>query len=474
MAREQRFSLAAGFAALVILAGGPPLVLSARGSSQTGAPPKATLAVVGGMLIDGKGGTPLNRSVILIDGKKIVAVGTTDSLKVPTGARVIDVSGHTVMGGLVDVHVHLDFLGHADYVKFHKDYSALGAVGERISAISAKQLLMAGVTTAVDLGGAPDTQVRVRDKINRGQLVGPRMKVSAGWLWNTSEEESAKHHRGMEGYLFNVHTPEQASAAILKTLALGADIIKSYSGLTPEQTKIVTDEAHKKGIKVTGHGEGNARILMKIANGQDAIEHNVNPDAELLQQLVARRTWIVPTLQQNVGIEAHRWPIVVDSPRFKMLTPPDLYAYVRDSVLEPDKLPYFRQGMDPERMTPQLANIKRMYDAGVRLLIGTDSGTPINYHTDSTRQQMELMVRAGIPPMNVLRMATRDAAEYLNMSDSLGTIEAGKLADLIAIDGNPIVDMGDLQHVTVVVKEGVQYKGIGTDSSITKLMSTAK
>lgn len=443
----------------------------ATGSVQA---PRATLAIVGGMLIDGRGSEPVHRSVILLDGPKIVAVGTTADLPVPAGARIIDASGQTVMGGLTDAHVHLDFLGHADYVKFHKDYSALGAVGERISVIAAKQLLMAGVTTAVDLGGAPETQIRVRDRINRRELVGPRMKVSAGWLWNATDEQSAAHHRGMEGYLFNVRTVDEARTAIAKTLALGADIVKNYSGLSAEQTRVVIEEAHKKGIKVTGHGEGNARILEKIALGQDAIEHTINPDAALLAELVARRTWVVPSLQQNVGIEAHHWPMIVDSPRFKALMPPDLYAYVRDSVLEPAKLPYFRAGVDPARMLPQLANVKRLHDAGVRLLIGTDSGTPINYHTDATRQQMELMVRAGIPPMRVLGMATRDAADYLGMSATLGTVEPGKLADLIVIDGNPLLDMKALQYVTVVVKEGVQYKGPGTDPAVIAMMERAQ
>jgi imidazolonepropionase-like amidohydrolase len=475
MAQRCGFKTIAALAAFFALIGIRLVDAPLAALMQSGkGPSEATLAIVGGMLIDGNGGEPLHRSVILIDDKRIVAVGPLGRLAVPAGARVIDASGQTVMAGLTDAHVHLDFLGHADYVKFHKDYSALGAVGERISAISAKQLLMAGVTTAVDLGGAPQTQVRIRDRINDGQLVGPRMKVSAGWLWNTSEEQSKAHHRGMEGYLFNVHTTEEARAAILKTLALGADIVKAYAGLTPEQIKIVTEEAHKKGIKVTGHGEGNAKILAKIRNGQDAIEHTFNPDAELLEELVARRTWVVPTLQQNVGIEAHMWPMIVDSPRFKSLTPPDLYRYVRDSVLYPEKLPYFRQGVDPARMTPVLANIKRLHDAGVRLLVGTDSGTPINYHTDSTRQQMEWMVRAGIPPMRVLGMATKDAAEYLNMSDVAGTIEPGKFADMIVIDGNPLVDMRALQYITVVVKEGVQYKGVGTDASVTKLMDSTK
>ena len=207
-----RFSKVAAFAA-VVLVGALPALAQSKGAPP---PAKATLAIVGGMLIDGKGGEPLHRSVILIDGRKIVAVGTADSLKVPAGTKIIDASGQTVMGGLIDAHVHLDFLGHADYVKFHKDYSALGVVGERIAAIAAKQLLMAGVTTAIDLGGAPATQIRIRDKINRGELVGPRMKVSGGWLWNATEEQSAAHHRGMEGYLFNVHTTEGAREAILK------------------------------------------------------------------------------------------------------------------------------------------------------------------------------------------------------------------------------------------------------------------
>jgi imidazolonepropionase-like amidohydrolase len=462
-------------AAIAIVLAVPVLAQTTQPAPQRSLSPKATLAIVGGMLIDGRGAQPVQRSVILIDGKKIAAVGTVDTLKVPAGTKVIDAAGYTVMGGLTDAHVHLDFLGHADYVTFHKTFSAMGAVGERVAATSARQLLMAGVTTAVDLGGAPATQVHIRDRINRGELVGPRMKVSAGWIWNTTPEASAAHHRGMEGYLFNVHTPEEARAAILKTIALGADIVKNYTGLTAEQTKVVTEEAHKKGLKVTGHGEGDAKVLMKIANGQDAIEHNVSPDnPDLVQALVEHHTWVDPTpITQWAGIDAFRWPVLLDNPRFKALTPPEFYTPVRQSIEHPDKLAYFRGGMDPERITPQLKNIKKLYDADVRLLVGTDSGTPINFHTDSTRQEMELLVHAGIPPMKVLAMATKDAAEYLGLTDRLGTIEPGKLADIIVIDGNPLVDMGALQHVLYVLKEGVQYKGPGAAAAPTSTRTTS-
>jgi imidazolonepropionase-like amidohydrolase len=444
--------------ALICALGAPAFGQAATGQRAGGA---MTIAIVGGMLIDGRGGEPVARSVILIDGKKIAAVGTVDTLKVPAGAQVIDATGYTVMGGLTDAHVHLDFLGHADYVAFHKAYSAMGAVGERVAAVSARQLLMAGVTTAIDLGGAALTQTRIRDRIARGELVGPRMKVSAGWIWNATPEVSAAHHRGMEGYLHNVHTVEEARTAIERTIADGADIVKAYTGLTAEQIKAVTEAAHRKGIKVTGHGEGDEKILYKIANGQDAIEHNVNPNnPELVRQLVANRTWVVPTpITQAAGIDAFRWPVMRDNPRFKALTPAEFYTPVRESIEHPDKLPYFRGGMDPERITQQLVNIKKLYDAGVRLLVGTDSGTPINFHTDSTHHEMELLVRAGIPPIKVLAMATKDAAEYLGMSGTLGTIEPGKFADIIVVDGNPLADMSALGHVLYVVKEGVQYKG---------------
>jgi imidazolonepropionase-like amidohydrolase len=431
---------------------------------------KATLAIVGGTLLDGHEGAPIHRSVILIDGKKIVAVGTVGTLKVPAGVKVIDAAGYTVMPGLIDSHVHLDLMGHADYVAWHKKHTALGPTAEAEDALSARQLLMAGVTTAVDLGGAPATIVKVRDRINRGELVGPRMKVSAGWIWNAPAQVSAAHHRGMEGYLLNAHTVEEARAAILKNIELGADIIKAYNGLTAEQTKVVTEEAHKKGLRVTGHGQGDADVLMKIANGQDGFEHlGFNPDnTELVRQLVARRTFIDPTpVIQALGPMANASPEIVDNPRFKALMPADLYAEIRESIVYPERLSYFGRAIRPSRYQKELEGIKKLRDAGVRLLVGTDSGTPINFHTDSTRQEMLLLAQAGIPSSEVIGMATRVAAEWLGMSDSLGTIEPGKFADIIVVDGNPLIDLGVLKHVVHVVKEGVQYKGPGTEKDKT-------
>lgn len=429
-------------------------------------PARATLAIVGGMLIDGHQGPPVYDAVVLVDGGTIVAVGTRDNLKVPAGARSIDASGYTVMPGLIDAHVHLDFLGHADYVWWHKKYSAIGPRADDINETSGKQLLMAGVTTAIDLGGAPAFQIKNRDRINRGEVVGPRMKVSAGWIYDWTPEAEKAHHRGMEGYVFNVHTAEDARGAILKTIELGADIIKLYTGLRADEVKAVTDEAHKKRLKVTGHASGDADLLMRIGNGQDAVEHvGFNPDnPEVIRELVARRTVIVPTVVTRfAGLQAIEWPEMRNSPRARLLTPPDLWADVRGSLEHVERLPYFgRAALRDEGLQPSLTRVKKLYDAGVRLVIGTDSGTPANFHGDSTRREMELFVRAGIPPAEVIGMATRLNGEYLGMGDRLGTIEAGRLADIIVVDGNPLTNMRDLKNVVYVIKEGVQYKGPGT------------
>jgi hypothetical protein len=224
----------------------PVLILAALGASRPEAqiasdpqPAAASLAIVGGLLIDGHEGPPVADAVVLVEGARVVAVGTRHSLKVPPGARVIDARGYTVLPGLVDRHVHLDLLGHGDYRYWHEKYASRA---DEVYTTSARQLLSAGVTMAVDMGGDPAVQVRIRDRINRGEIPGPRMKVSAGWICNWSDEYFSRHHR--RGYVLNVRTVEEARAAALKTIAAGADIFKLYTGLTGEQVKAITEEAH--------------------------------------------------------------------------------------------------------------------------------------------------------------------------------------------------------------------------------------
>jgi imidazolonepropionase-like amidohydrolase len=435
-------------------------------------PPKATLAIVGGLLIDGHEGAPVPNSVVLIDGKRIVAVGTADGLKVPAGARVLDVTGYTVMPGIIDRHVHLDLLGHGDYREWHPWARSRS---DQLFALSAKILLMAGVTTAVDMGGIPEVQLRTRDRINTGELVGPRMWVSAGWMCNWSEEFQAQHHRG--SYIFNARTVDAAAALAKKTLDMGADFIKVYGGLTGEQMKVITDEAHKRGKKAWGHGgSSDEETLTLIRNGQDAVEHRANPDnPELVRELRARRTAVPLTLVNQLGpiIAATEDPTYFDNPTYRAALPGEFWAQVRGSLAHWNRLSYFGSAVRPRRMQETLDQVKRMHDAGLRLMVGTDSGAAGSYHADAAWRTMDLMVRAGIPPMEVIGMATRIPAEDMGLAREIGTLAPGKLADLIVVDGNPLVSMRDLDHVSYVFKEGVQYKGPGTTVKIPAIQAPA-
>jgi imidazolonepropionase-like amidohydrolase len=202
-----------------------------------------------------------------------------------------------------------------------------------------------------------------------------------------------------------------------------------------------------------------------VNNGQNAIEHlglasGSTIDPEVLAALRERRTYVVPTLIQSMiqitALEAPDWK---DNQRARSTTPPDLWADIYRSLANPQRLQYFGGAARGRSMREQGAKFKQLWDAGVRVLVGTDGGTPLNFQTDATWQEMDLMVRYGVPPMDVIAMATRHNAEYLRMGSELGTITPGKLADIIVVDGNPLLSMRDLRHVAAVVKVGKVYKG---------------
>ncbi len=152
------------------------------------------------MLIDGHEGKPVPHSIVLIDGNRIVAVGTTDTLKVPSGTKVIDAGGMTVMLGLIDAHVHMDTIGHTDYQSWHQTYKSRF---QEIYAISARGMLMYGVTSAIDLGGSADELVAFRKKVDSGQVASPRLKIAGGFISNYPDEYMKTWHRGYQS--INLH-----------------------------------------------------------------------------------------------------------------------------------------------------------------------------------------------------------------------------------------------------------------------------
>ncbi len=424
-------------------------------------PAAADLAIVGGLLIDGHEGPPLPGAVVLVAGNRIVAVGSRDALTAPAGAEVIDARGMTILPGLIDAHVHLDILGHSDYQHWHGRYRE-GRYAE-IMAVSTRQLLMSGVTTVVDLAGQPDALGRIQERIETGEQPGPRVVASMGWITNWTDGQVARHHR--RSHTVNVRTVDEARAAARTAIAQGAGIIKVHTGLTEAQLRAIREEADAAGIRITGHVGTRDDLLMRIRTGQDGIEHlslgaGGSPAiaSEVLQGLVDEGTYVIPTMIQTmIQGRAVEWPDWRDNPRARALTPPEIWADIRRSIENPRRFGYFGGSLRVRRMAEMGAKLRQLRDAGVRVLVGTDSGTPLNFHTDALWQEMDLMVSYGYSPMEVLAMATRRNAEYLARGGELGTVTRGKLADLLVVDGNPLLSMRDLRHVVKVVKDGRVY-----------------
>jgi imidazolonepropionase-like amidohydrolase len=418
------------------------------------------------MLIDGHEGPPTSHAVILVEGNRIVAVGNRDTLKVPPGTQVLDASGMTVMPGLIDTHVHLDTIGHTDYQYWHRTYRSRI---QDIYQVSATGMLQFGVTTALDLGAYAEDAAAFKKKVDSGQVASPRLKITGGFITNLSDDYIKTWHRGYQ--TANARTAEEARAAALKWIGYNVDVLKAYTGLTGEQVKAIVEEAHKRDLWVTGHAEGPENAIARIEAGQDAIEHlggfargGVVP-REVIDAMLKHRTVVVPTLVTSAAqIDAVQWPeFWTDNQRAKSTMPPEIWADVRRSLEHPERvLTNFGGYVRWKSVEDSKAIFKQLRAAGVPMLVGTDASTPINFKTDAMWREMDLMVQYGVPPMEVIGTATRRNADYMKMGHLVGTITKGKLADIIVVDGNPLVSMRDLRNVVAVVKDGRVHKGTTT------------
>ncbi len=225
-----------------------------------------TKALVGGTMIDGYGGRPLRNSVIIIEGERIKAIGQVGTLPVPAGAEIISTEGMTVMPGMWDMHVHLMINGHSDYT--HWDSTYLKDFERVIMPASAHQLLMAGVTSARDLGGPLEASLRTRDRINRGELPGPTMYMSGPFIQH-------KPYPGTEAFRWGVNGTDDARQKVQTLAKAGVDCIKliDQDEMTMEEVQAVVDEAHKHKLKVVGHAHRPEEIRRGLLAGVDCFEH---------------------------------------------------------------------------------------------------------------------------------------------------------------------------------------------------------
>ncbi len=422
--------------------------------------PTTKLALVGGMLLDGYERPPVHHAAILVEGNRIVAAGPASAVVIPPDATVIDTSGQTMMPGLMDLHAHLMLLGHGNYAEWFP-WLAQGDRLERVMRISAQQFIDAGITTAVDLAAPLAQSLAIRDAINRGEIPGPRMLMSGPWI-----TLSAGNYPPDLKFQMVVKTPEEAAAAVDELAAAGVDVIKAYP-MSRAHYQRVAEAAHRHGLKVHAHVYAESMVRDALEAGIDVLTHagsagTTPPYSEqLITDLVdsgrpvvvtaAHRSWIYP--------DTMAFPERLQDPRLKQDLPPDIWQEVQRSFENWHTLPYFRR--TEREMFFRERGIKQFIEAGVVMGMGTDSGTPMNFNTEALWREIKVHVDMGMSPLRAIAAATRINARIIGREADLGSIEPGKLADIIVVRGNPLFSITALADVQTVVKDGVVLKGAG-------------
>jgi imidazolonepropionase-like amidohydrolase len=398
------------------------------------------IAIRAGKLIDGKSDRPISNALILVEGEKIVSI--TPGGSAPAGVEVIDLSHATVLPGLIDTHTHLLLQGDItaqDYdeqlLKESIPYRAI------LAARNARLALEHGFTTLRDLEteGAMYADVDVKTAIERGEVPGPRLQVATRAMAPTGMYP-------LSGYSWELEMPhgvqivngvESARLAVREQVANGADWIKYYSdrryyfgadgvlhswvNFTDEEARAIVDEAHRLGHRVAAHAIGSDGIAAALRAGADTIEHGDGLTDELIAQLVQRNVYWVPTVA--VG------------------------AYVAPG----------RGGNWPRMVESEKAAFARALSKGVRIAFGTDAGG-FDWTKFPQAREFKYYVDYGMTPLQAIRTATTVAADLLGWGDRVGSVEPGKLADLIAVSGDPLTDITELERVKFVMKGGTVYK----------------
>jgi imidazolonepropionase-like amidohydrolase len=414
------------------------------------------------MLLDGYEVPPLHHAAVVIEGNRIVQVGRAAEVKIPPDAVVIDTSGRVMMPGLIDLHVHLQILGHGDYERWDPWIAEHGLV-ERVSLISARQLLLAGVTSAVDLGGTLEESLAVRDQIARGVVPGPRMLVSGPWITRNLGD----YWQGLPNQIL-VDTPAEAARAVDRLAKAGVDVIKAYVDLGPEHYAAIADAAHRHGLRVHAHVYDPVNVRDALDAGIDVLQHVGSAgmptyDPALVRAIAVKGAPVVVTAAHRAFLfpATVAFPERLQDPQLEQDFGPQIWDEVQRSLEGFHRLSYF--STTDQEMRFAKASLSQWIDANATMGMGTDSGTPMNFHTEALWRELKAHVDTGMSPARALSAATRINAQILGKGSELGTIEPGKLADLIVVRGNPLFDITALANVEIVVKDGIVQDGAVRD-----------
>lgn len=404
-------------------------------------PAKETTLIRAGKLIDVRAGRVLNDQAILIEGDRIKQVGSSQSVKAPAGARVIDLSSATVLPGLIDCHTHLTF------DPSHSGYSALGISTPREALYGAKNArvtLEAGFTTVRNVGANGYADIALRDAINAGDVPGPRIDASGPAIGVTGghcdESLLAPEFRhkgdgvadGVPALMAKTREIAKYGADCIKICASGGVLSKGDSPeatqFSDEEIRAIVAEAHRLGRKVAAHAHGAAGIKQAVMAGADSIEHASFIDDEAMQLMKEQGTYLVPTI------------------------------YLGDWFMENYKrmgVPEFMVDKAKVVMPAARLNIARAFKAGVKVAFGTDAAV---YPHGLNAHEFSVMVKLGMTAMQSIQAATVNAADLLGWSDRVGSLEPGLFADIIAVNGDPASQVSVLEKVVFVMKGGQVVK----------------
>jgi len=408
------------------------------------APPAAT-AVKAGRILDVRKGRYLSQQIIWIEGGRIKTVGNAADIEkqLPAGTKMIDLSNATVLPGLIDSHTQLTMTPYSSGpAGLHISYPRMALIGAR----NARVTLEAGFTTVRNVAASGYSDLALRDAINAGDVPGPRMLASGPPLSITgghgdenflapqfgfSEDGVAN---GVDGVMAKVRENIKYGADVIKFMATGGVLSEgdnpALAQYSLEEMKAIIETAHGLGRKVAAHAHGSLGIKYAVLAGVDSVEHGSYINDEDIALMKQRGTYLVPT------VYLEDW--LMQNLQTLGLTP---------NMIEKAKvvLPIARE------------NESRAFKSGVKVAFGTDAAV---YPHGLNAHEFGTMVSMGLPPLEAIQAATVNAADLLGWSDRIGTLENGKFADIVAVDGDPLQDVTILEHVRFVMKGGEVVKGL--------------
>jgi imidazolonepropionase-like amidohydrolase len=431
-------------------------IVSAQNGSQT-------VALIGARLIDGTGEPPLENSALVIQGETLSAIGPGASVKFPDGTAVIDCHGQTIIPGLISNHSHV---GLVDGISVKpENYNQQNILRQL------KQYEAYGVTSVTALGLNGSLFYQLRDEQHAGKSPGADLFGAFRGIGAPLGAPPAAMIPAGPDQLYRPETPEEARTAVREIVAGHPDLVKIWVDdllgtspkMKPEIYQAVIDEAHRADCRVAAHIYYLADAKAVLRAGVDIIAHGVRDqpvDAEFINEMKARSTWYIATvnLDECSYIFAEQ-PVWSKEPFFQNALQPALKAQLSDpayleKTLKSPRVPIFKKAVATNQ-----ANVKALYDAGVKVAFGTDSGAiPPRVPGFAEHRELQLMVGSGLTPLQAINCATSRAAALLGLTDR-GELKPGKLADFMVLTANPLDDISNTEKITAVWHRGKKVAG---------------